>query len=54
MSQSFHTSRSLTALEQDNTIVVVIEMSKAKWLIAALVPGFKRQPLRPYSDLFSR
>ncbi|RWC25561.1 MAG: IS110 family transposase [Mesorhizobium sp.] len=46
MSQSFDASRSLTALEQDNTIVAVIEMSKAKWLIAALVPGFKRQPLK--------
>ncbi|TIR27913.1 MAG: IS110 family transposase, partial [Mesorhizobium sp.] len=46
MSQSFDTSRSLTALEQDNTIVAVIELSKAKWLIASLVPGFKRQPLK--------
>ncbi|MER8910477.1 hypothetical protein NKH99_22850 [Mesorhizobium sp. M0854] len=35
MSQSFETSRSLTALEQDNTVIAVIEMSKAKWLIAA-------------------
>ncbi|RWF80354.1 MAG: IS110 family transposase [Mesorhizobium sp.] len=46
MSQSFDTSRSLTALEQDNTIIAVIEMSKAKWLVAALVPGLKRQPLK--------
>ncbi|RWP38646.1 IS110 family transposase [Mesorhizobium sp.] len=46
MSQSFDTSRSLTALEQDNTIVAVIELSKAKWLVASLVPGFKRQPLK--------
>ncbi|WP_254022434.1 IS110 family transposase [Mesorhizobium escarrei] len=46
MSQSFDASRSLTALEQDNTIITVIEMSKAKWLIAALVPGLKRQPLK--------
>ena len=46
MSQSFDASRSLPALEQDNTIVAVIEMSKAKWLIAALVPGLKRQPLK--------
>ncbi|MES0003154.1 hypothetical protein NKJ90_31095 [Mesorhizobium sp. M0051] len=43
MSQSY---RSLTALEQDKTIVAVIEMSKAKWLVAALVPGFNRQPLK--------
>ncbi|MER8550200.1 IS110 family transposase [Mesorhizobium sp. M1169] len=46
MSQTFDASRSLTALEQDNTIVAVIEMSKAKWLIAALVPGLKRQPVK--------
>ncbi|MER9451742.1 hypothetical protein [Mesorhizobium sp. M0254] len=44
MWRSFDASRSLNALEQDNTIVAVIEMSKARWLIAALVPGFKRQP----------
>ncbi len=42
----FDASRSLTALEQDSTIVAVIEMSKAKWLIAGLVPGLERQPLK--------
>ncbi len=46
MSQSFDASRSLTALEQDSTIVAVIEMSKAKWLVAGLVPGLERQPLK--------
>ncbi|MER8407716.1 hypothetical protein NKH16_23910 [Mesorhizobium sp. M1307] len=46
MSQSFDASRSLTALEQDNTIIAVIEMSKTKWLVAALVAGLKRQPLK--------
>ncbi|MER9559862.1 hypothetical protein [Mesorhizobium sp. M0323] len=46
MSHLFDASRSLAALEQDNTIVAVIEMSQAKWLIAALVPGLKRQPLK--------
>ncbi|ESY30747.1 hypothetical protein X747_31880 [Mesorhizobium sp. LNJC384A00] len=49
MSQSFDASRSLTALEQDNTVIAVIEMSKAKWLVAALVPGLKRQPLKKIS-----
>ncbi|MER9751787.1 hypothetical protein [Mesorhizobium sp. M0140] len=33
MPQSFHASRPLTALEQNNTIVAVIEMSKPKWLL---------------------
>ena len=46
MSQPFDARKSLTALEQHNTIVAVIEMSKAKWLVAALVPGIKRQPLK--------
>ncbi|MFD1985551.1 transposase [Mesorhizobium newzealandense] len=46
MSQSFDASRSLAALEQDNTIIAVTEMSKAKWLVAGLVPGLKRQPLK--------
>lgn len=43
ISLSFDASRSLTALEQDNTIVAVIKMSKAKWLIAALVPYSSQQ-----------
>jgi transposase len=46
MSQPFDARKSLTALEQHNTIIAVIEMSKAKWLVAALVPGIKRQPLK--------
>jgi len=48
MSQHSHfdASRSLTALEQDNTIIAVIEMSQSKWLVAALVPGVERQPLK--------
>jgi hypothetical protein len=46
MSQSFDASRSLAALEQNNTIVAVIEMSQAEWLVAAVVPGLERQPLK--------
>src|SRR5438034_5302340 len=44
--QHFDASRSLTALEQDSTIIAVIEMSQSKWLVAALVPGVERQPLK--------
>jgi transposase len=44
MSQAFEASRSLTALEQDSTIIAVIEMSQSSWLVAAVVPGLKRQP----------
>ena len=46
MSQPFDASRSLTSLEQDSTIIAVIEMSLAKWLVAAVVPGLERQPLK--------
>ena len=46
MSQAFDASRSLTALEQDSTIIAVIEMSQAKWLVAGIVPGVERQPLK--------
>ena len=46
MSQPFDASRSLTSLEQDSIIIAVIEMSQAKWLVAAVVPGVERQPLK--------
>src|ERR1700724_3559263 len=46
MSHPFDASRSLTAFEQDNTLVAVIEMSQSKWLVAAVVPGVERQPLK--------
>jgi transposase len=46
MSQSFDASKSLTALDPDSTLVVVIEMSQTKWLVAAMVPGVARQPLK--------
>ena len=46
MSRPFDASRSLTALEQDSTIIAVIEMSQSKWLVAAVVPGIERQPLK--------
>jgi transposase len=46
MSHPFDASRSLTVLEQDSTIIAVIEMSQSKWLVSAVVPGIKRQPLK--------
>src|SRR5690242_15121523 len=39
-------SRSLTPLQQDSTIVAVIEMSQASWLVAGIVPGIERHPLK--------
>jgi transposase len=46
MSQPFDARRSLTALEQDSTIIAAIEMAQSKWLVAAAVPGIKRDPLK--------
>ncbi len=39
-------SRSLTAFDPISTLVVVVEMSKAKWLVSGAVPGIERQPLK--------
>src|SRR5450830_1317033 len=39
-------SRSLTALEPDGTLIAVIEMSLSSWLVAGIVPGAERQPLK--------
>src|SRR5215203_7527312 len=39
-------SRSRTPLEQDSTIIAVIEMSQASWLVAGIVPGIERHPLK--------
>ena len=39
-------SRSLVALEQDSTLIAVVEMSQSSWLVAGIVPGVERQPLK--------
>ncbi len=39
-------SRCLTAFDQDSTLVAVVEMSQSSWLVAAIVPGVDRQPLK--------
>ena len=39
-------SRSLTVLKQDSTLIAVIEMSLSSWLVAGVVPGVERQPLK--------
>src|ERR1700677_2411495 len=42
-------SRSLTAFDPISTLVVVVEMSKASWLVSSVVPGVERQPLKKLS-----
>jgi transposase len=39
-------SQSRIVLKQDNTLVAVIEMSLSNWLVAGIVPGVERQPLK--------
>ena len=39
-------SRSLVAFDQSSTLVAVVELSLKTWLIAGLVPGLARQPLK--------
>ncbi len=39
-------SRCLTTLEPDGTLIAVIEMSQSSWLVAGIVPGVQRQPLK--------
>jgi len=46
MPQANDLSRSLAALDQDSTIIAVIEMGLNGWLVAGLVPGVGRHPLK--------
>src|SRR6202166_3577983 len=46
MSELNDLSRSLTSLEQDKTIIAVIEMSQSSWLVAGIVSGIERHPLK--------
>jgi transposase len=39
-------SQSRIVLKQDNTLITVIEMSLSSWLVAGIVPGVERQPLK--------
>jgi transposase len=44
MPQQNDLSRSLVALDQNSTIIAVIEMSQSSWLVAGVLPGIERQP----------
>jgi transposase len=39
-------SRCLDPLDMDATVIAVIEMSQSSWLVAGIVPGVERQPLK--------
>src|ERR1700742_4374717 len=44
MPQPNDLSRSLVALDQDSTIIAIIEMSQSSWLVGGVLPGIERQP----------
>src|SRR3954465_13875773 len=46
MPQPNDLSRSPIALNQDGTLIAVIEMSQSSWLVAGIVPGIARHPLK--------
>src|SRR5215218_5363501 len=46
MPQHYDLSRSLLTLDQASTLIAVIEMSQSSWLVAAIVPGIARHPLK--------
>ena len=46
MTQADDLSRSLAAFDQNTTLTVVVEMSAASWLVAAMLPGVDRHPVK--------
>src|SRR5580704_17693027 len=44
MPQPNDLSRSLVALDQNSTIISVVELSQSSWLLGGVVPGIERQP----------
>ena len=47
-------SRSLTPFDPTSTLVVVVEMSKATWLVSGAIPGVERQPLKKLKSELDR
>ena len=39
-------SRSLTPFDLNRSLITVIDLSKESWLVAGIVPGVERQPLK--------
>ena len=46
MPQANDLSRSPVALSQDSTLIAVVEVSRSSWLVAGIVPGVARHPLK--------
>jgi hypothetical protein len=43
---NFASKRSLSSSRRDTTLIAVIELSLSSWLVAGIVPGVERQPLK--------
>ena len=39
-------SRSLTPFDPNHTLIAVVELSRKSWLVAGIIPGVERQPLK--------
>jgi transposase len=46
MTQIDDLSRSLAAFDQNGTLTMVVEMSAASWLVAGMIPGIDRLPVK--------
>src|SRR3954466_8792429 len=46
MSKPADLNRCLAPLDQEHTIIAVIEMSQSSWLVAGVVPGIGSPPLK--------
>jgi transposase len=49
MPQPNDLSRSLVALDQNSTIIAVVELSQSSWLVGGVVPGIERQPCKSWT-----
>ena len=46
MSRPNDLNKSILPFDQHNTLIAVIEMSQSSWLVAGIVPGVERHPLK--------
>jgi len=46
MTQVDDLSRSLVSFDQETSLIVVVEMSQSSWLVAGMIPGVDRHPLK--------
>jgi transposase len=54
MPQPNDLSRSLVALDQNSTIIAVVELSQSSWLVGGMLPGIERQPCKKLGGRGSR